>query len=217
MGTTKDIHEAVEAELEFDPLVDDADIHVVNINGDVTLNGTVPTYPQYLEAAAAAQRVAGVRNVHNHLQVVLPDEDYRDDAILTTAANNALAVNVMVPDGVEATARDGNLTLTGPVEYGRQRKAAELAVAGLAGVRNVKDDIDISYDADPVDVTWLVQDALDRNALVDDDSDVSVDTSGNTVTLRGHVRTWAERDAVVGAAWMAGGVTQVRDDLDIIG
>ena len=32
MGTTKDIRDAVEAELEFDPLVDDADIHVVNIN-----------------------------------------------------------------------------------------------------------------------------------------------------------------------------------------
>ena len=217
MGTTKDTRAAVEAELEFDPLVDDADIHVVNINGDVALNGTVPSYPQYMEAAAAAQRVAGVTSVHNHLQVVLPDEDYRDDAMLTTAANNALALNITVPDGVEATARDGNLTLTGAVEYDRQRKAAVLAVAGLVGVRNIKNDIDISYDADPVDVTWLVQDALDRNALVDDDSDVSVDASGNTVTLRGHVRTWAERDAVVSAAWMAGGVTQVRDDLDIIG
>ena len=217
MGTTKDIREAVEAELEFDPLVDDADIHVVNINGDVALNGTVPSYPQYLEAVVAAQRVTGVRNVNNHLQVVLPDEDYRDDAMLTTAANNALTLNVTVPDGVEATARDGNLTLTGTVKYGRQRDAAELAVAGLVGVRYVKDDIDISYDADPVDVTWLVQDALDRNALVDDDSDVSVDTSGNTVTLRGHVRTWAERDAVVSAAWMAGGVMQVRNDLDITG
>jgi osmotically-inducible protein OsmY len=217
MGTTKDIREAVEAELEFDPLVDDADIHVVNISGNVALNGTVPSYPQYLEAAAAAQRVAGVRNVHNHLQVVLPDEDYLDDAMLTTVANNALAVNVTVPDGVEAAARDGNLTLTGAVKYDRQRKAAERAVAGLVGVRDVKDDIGISYDADPVDVTWLVQDALDRNALVHDDSDVAVDTSGNTVTLRGHVRTWAERDAVVGAAWMAGGVMQVRDDLDITG
>ena len=78
----------------------------MNINGDVALNGTVPSYPQYLEAAAAAQRVAGVKNVHNHLQVVLPDEDYRDDAILTTAANNALALNITVPDGVEATAHE---------------------------------------------------------------------------------------------------------------
>ena len=103
------------------------------------------------------------------------------------------------------------------MEYGLQRQAAELAVAGPVGDRNVKDDIDISHDADPMDVTWFVQDALDRNALVDDDSDVSVDTSGNTVTLRGHVRTWAERDVVVGAAWMARGVMQVRDDLDITG
>jgi hypothetical protein len=122
-------------------------------------------------ALLPAQRVACVRNVHNHLQVVLSDQDYCDDAILTTAANSALALNVTVPDGVEATARDGNLTLTGAVEYGRQRNIAELAGAGLVGVRNVKDDIDISYDADPVDATWLVQDALDRNALVDDDSD----------------------------------------------
>ena len=217
MGTTKDIREAVEAELTFDPLVDPTDITVRNMTGDVALNGTVPSYPQYLEAAAAAQRVAGVKNVHNHLEVVLPTGDYRDDAKLTTAANNALTMNVTVPAAVEASAHDGNVELTGIVKYGAQRAAAELAVAGLTGVRSVKDDIDISYDADPVDVTWLVQDALDRNALVDDDSDVSVDTSGNTVTLRGHVRTWAERDAVVGAAWMAGGVMQVRDDLDITG
>ena len=99
MGKTTDIREAVEAELEFDPLVDPSDITVKNITGQVALNGTVPSYPQYLEAAAAAQRVAGVTDVHNHLEVLLPDVDYRDDAMLTTAANNALAVNVTVPDG----------------------------------------------------------------------------------------------------------------------
>src|SRR6266516_7563112 len=143
MGTTKDIREAVEAELEFDPLVDDADIHVVNSNGDVALNGTVPSYPQYLEAVVAAQRVTGVRNVNNHLQVVLPDEDYRDDAMLITAANNALTWNVTVPDGGEATARDGNLTLTGTVSFGPQRAAAESAVAGLTGVRNVNNEVEV--------------------------------------------------------------------------
>ena len=216
MGT-KDLRQAVEAELGFDPLVDDADIHVVNINGDVALNGTVPSYPQYLEAAGAARRVGGVKNVHNHLEVVLPDADYRDDAMLTTAANNALTLNVTVPDGVEATARDGDLTLTGTVSYGAERAAAELAVAGLTGVRNVEDDIDVSYDADPVDVDLHVQEALDRSALVPDDSDVSVVTKGSTITLTGHVHTWAEHDAVIGAAWMARGVVDVRDDLAITG
>ena len=158
-----------------------------------------------------------MKNVHNHLAVVLPDDDYRDDAWLTTAASNALTLNVTVPDGVAATARDGNLTLTGLVEFGRQCEAAELAVAGITGVRNVKDESEISYDADPVDVTGLVQDALDRSALVEDDSDVHVGTSGNTVTLDGHVRTWVEHDAVVGATWMAPGVLEVRDYLDITG
>jgi len=210
-----DIRDAVESELIFDPLVDETNITVKNMNGEVALNGVVPNYPQYLEAAAAAQRVAGVKNVHNHLEVALPSGDYRDDAALTTVANNALALNITVPDGVEATARNGNLRLTGTVSYGSQRTAAELAVAGLTGVRNIKDEIEIVWDTDPVDVTLAVQDALDRYGLIPDDSDVVVDTSANTVTLSGHVRTWAEHDAVVSAAWMANGVAEVDDDLYI--
>jgi osmotically-inducible protein OsmY len=217
VGKTKDIRQAVEAELTFDPLVDAANITVTNINGEVALNGTVPSYPQYLEASAAAQRVAGVTDVHNHLEVVLPDSDYRDDAMLTTAANNALTLNITVPDGVEATARDGNLALTGTAAYNSQRAAAELAVAGLTGIRNVRDDIDIAYDADPVDVDLHVQEALDRYALIPDDSDVQVDVKGSVITLTGHVGTWAEHDAAVGAAWMATGVIDVRDDLSITG
>ena len=217
MGTTKDIREAVQAELKFDPLVDDGDIDVVNINGDVALNGTVPSYPQYLEAATAAQRVSGVKNVHNHLEVALSDADYRDDAMLTTAANNALAANVTVPDGVEATASDGNLTLTGTVGYGIERAAAERAVSGLIGLRNVRDDIEISYEADQMDVDLHVQEALNRSALVPDGSDVKAVSTGSTITLSGHVHTWAEHDAVIGAVWMARGVAYVQDDIQITG
>ncbi len=217
MSNTKDIHESVEAELGFDPLVDATDITVKNLNGDIALNGTVPSYQQYLEAAAATQRVDGVKRVHNHLAVELPSGDYRDDARLTTAANNALQWDVTVPRGVEATARDGNLTLTGTVEFGSQRTAAELAVGGLIGVRNVRDEIVIDFPADPGDVTRLVQDALDRSALIVDDSDVFVNTNENTVTLSGHVRTWAEHDSVIDAAWMASGVYDVIDDLAITG
>jgi osmotically-inducible protein OsmY len=218
MGTTKDIRKAVEAELKFDPLVDDADIHVVNASGEVALNGTVPSYPQYLEAAAAAQRVGGVKNVHSHLEVVLPPGDFRDDAMLTTAANNALTANVTVPDGVEATALDGNVTLTGTVGYGQERAAAERAVSGLIGLRNVRNDIEISYNAEsPIDVDVHVQQALERSALVPDDSDVSAVTKGGIITLTGHVRTWAEHDAVIDAAWMANGVIDVHDELQITG
>ena len=217
MAKTKDIRAAVEAELKFDPLVDSTDITVVSIGGNVNLTGTVRSYPQYLEAATAARRIAGVTTLDNNLEVVLPESNYRDDAKLTTAANNALAANVTVPDNVEATAEDGNITLTGTVSYGTERAAAETAVSGLIGVRNVDNDIDISYAIDPVDVDLHVQDALARSALVPDGSDVTADTKDGIITLTGHVRTWAEHDAVVGAALMAVGVIDVRDNLQVTG
>jgi osmotically-inducible protein OsmY len=217
MGKTKDVRAAVEAELGFDPRVEATGITVKNVNGEVALNGTVPSYPQYLEAAAAARRVAGVTSVHNHLEVLLPPGDYRDDAMLTTAANNALTLNVTVPPGIEATAGDGNLQLIGTVSYRSERAAAERAVAELTGVRNIKDDIDIDPGVDPTNILYLVQEVLDRYAVVDDDSNVEVTTSGTTVTLTGNVRTWAEHDAVVDAAWMAGGIVDVRDELSVTG
>jgi osmotically-inducible protein OsmY len=137
---------------------------------------------------------------------------------LATAANNALEHNVTVPGSVEATAEDGNITLSGTVAYGTERAAAETAVSGLIGVRNVSDDIEISYDViDPVDVDLHVQQALERSALVPDDSDVTAATKDGIIALTGHVRTWAEHDAVVDAAWRAVGVIDVSDDLQVTG
>jgi len=217
MSKTTDVRAAVEAELGFDPRVDSSNITVVNIGGDINLTGTVPSYPQYLEAAAGARRVAGVKTVDNNLEVALPESNWRDDVKLATAANNALAGNVTVPDSVEAIANDGNITLTGTVSYGTERAAAETAVSGLIGVRNVRNDIDISYVIDPVEVDLHVQQALERSALVPDSSDVTSDTMDGIITLTGHVRTWAEHDAAVNAAWMAIGIVDVRDNLQVTG
>jgi osmotically-inducible protein OsmY len=214
---TKDIREAVQKELEFDPLVDASGITVKNMNGDVALNGTVPSYPQYLQAPAAAKRVQGVTKVHNHLMVAMPSTDYRDDPMLTTSANNALAQAVTVPSGVEASANDGNVWLTGTVGNRFQRDAAEQAVAGLTGVRGIADDIEIFSDIEAADVTDLVQGALFRYGLLVDDSDVQVSADDGTVTLTGHIRTWTEHDAVMDAAWRGVGVKDVRDDLVVTG
>ena len=59
MSQTKDIRDAIERGLNYDPLVDDSDISVKNINGDVALNGTVPSYPQsWSQGGALAAPVA---------------------------------------------------------------------------------------------------------------------------------------------------------------
>ena len=214
---TKDIREAVQKELDFDPLVDADGITVKNMGGDVALNGAVSSYPQYLESAEAAKRVQGVTKVHNHLMVVLPAADYRDDPIMTTAANNALAMSVTVPDNVEASASDGDIWLTGTVGNRFERDAAERVIAGLTGVRDITNDIEIFSDVEAAEVTDLVWAALDRYALIPDDSDVQIDASDGTVTLTGHVRNWAEHDAVIDAAWMGIGVKDIRDDMVITG
>ena len=131
-----------------------------------------------------------------------------DDGVASGGANNALADNITVPDTVEAAA-DGNVYLTGTVAYGIERAAAEAALTGLTGVRNAIDDIEISYAIDPVDVDLHVQQGLERSALVPDGSDVAAQTKDGIITLTGHVRTWAEDDAVVSAALMAQGVIDV--------
>ena len=46
---------------------------------------------------------------------------------------------------------------------------------------------------------------------------MKAETQDSIVTLTGHVRTWAERDAVVSAAWMANGVIDVRDEIHVTG
>ena len=129
MGKTKDVREAVEAELGFDPLIDATNITVRNVNGEVALNGTVPTYPQYLAAAAAARRVAGVTSLHNHLQVVLPEGSYRDDTMLTTAAH---------------TEAGGIITLTGYVRTWAEHDAVVDAAGRANGVIDVRDDLHIT-------------------------------------------------------------------------
>jgi osmotically-inducible protein OsmY len=139
----RDIRAAVYQELVADRLVDAADIEVEIVSGEVSLNGTVPSQDQRTEATAAARRVAGVTVVHNLLGIALPSRDYGDDAALARLVKDALVANRAVPDGVRATAREGDVVLTGAVRDGAQRATAEDAAAGVAGVLSITNRIEV--------------------------------------------------------------------------
>ncbi len=143
MGKSDDIRAAVIDDLTFDPDVDASDIRVEEMDGEVVLTGSVPSYPQYVQAAAVAARPVGVRYVRNYLQVALPPGDHRDDLTLAATANNALTLGGAVPEEVEATVKDGDIALTGSVRTVTEREAAEVMVAELTGVRRVRNDIQI--------------------------------------------------------------------------
>ena len=65
MSEADDTRDAVEDRLTFDPDVDASDITVKNLNGEMVLNGTVPSYPQYMAAG-----LTGVRSVTNNIQIL---------------------------------------------------------------------------------------------------------------------------------------------------
>jgi osmotically-inducible protein OsmY len=138
----RDIRAAVYQELDTDRLIDAADIEVEVVNGEVSLNGTVPGHDQRVAAAAAARRVAGVTGVDNLLDVALPSGDTLEDAALAQRVNGALAAS-HVPDGVRAAAREGDVLLTGTVSDSAQRAAAEEAAAAVAGVLSITNQIEV--------------------------------------------------------------------------
>lgn len=143
MTTASNIREAVYRELNDDPMVDTDDIVVEVFKRDVLLNGTVPSQEQRTEATAAARRVAGIAEVHNLLDVALQSADFGDDKALSAIANQALTTDIGVPAGVKATARGCDVYVTGWVSHVAQRIAAEDAVAGVAGVVRVINQIEI--------------------------------------------------------------------------
>jgi len=150
MSRIDDIADMIVDDLTFDPDVDASDITAENRDGNVVLTGNVPSYPQYLEAAAVARRISGVKDVRNRLQITLPPGDRRDDAQLTAKANDALTLDHSVAAGVKATAKDGIITLTGEARCGAERAAAETMIAALTGVRGVRNNVQIREDAAPL-------------------------------------------------------------------
>jgi BON domain len=87
----------VEAELQWEPSVNAAEIGVAVKDGIVTLTGRVPSLTQKYAAARVAARVAGVKAVANELEVGLLPADERTDEEIARSVANALAWNTSVP------------------------------------------------------------------------------------------------------------------------
>ncbi len=209
------IQQDVLAELRWHGRIHPNEIGVTVKDGIVTLSGKINSLANKWAAEEAARRVGGVKAVANDLEVRLPIEFKRTDSDIAAAAVHALDWDIALPtERIQVTVSDGWIELSGRVRAYWEKEEAEDAVKHLRGVRGVTTRILVrpEMQASAGATKAAIEDALVRDARTDAQG-IKVEVHGSTVTLKGTVRSLAEKDAAERVACSAPGITYVDNCL----
>jgi osmotically-inducible protein OsmY len=212
----RQVQQEVLRELRWDSRVDETEVGVELDNGIVTLTGTVNSYAKKLAAREAAHRVVGVLDVADDIQVKWPGGHDRTDTDIARAVRTTLEWDAFVPDQkIRSTVTDGFVILEGEVATLREKEDTEAAVRNLAGVKGVRNRLFVAaIRADPAKLRESIEEALERRAEREAER-IRVQVADGAVTLEGKVRTWPEKQAILGAVSHAPGVREVKDRLTV--
>ena len=214
--TDAEIRQAVVHELQQDARVADLGVNVQVDGGIVTLTGEVNSWGVRQAALDCAHRVGGVLDVANDLRVRPTNGSQRSDTQIARAVRDTLEWDVFIPDEqIRSSVTDGHVTLEGQVARYSQRDEAEQAVRDLAGVTSVINHIQVV--PPPVaaaDLRKAIQAALQRQAERESNA-IELDVENGHVALRGVVRSWREREAVLGAVKGTPGVRNIDHSIRV--
>jgi osmotically-inducible protein OsmY len=215
MKTDNEIQQDVLSQIKWDPFLQASEIGVAVKNGVVTLSGHVDSYLKKVEAEKAVKKVAGVRAVVLDVHVGISEGHERTDTEIAEAILDALRWHTSIrEENITVRVENGNVTLTGEVEWDYQRTSAKNIVANLSGVANVINLVRVRPTAIAEDIKQKISNAFQRVATLDADR-ISVEVKGDEVVLSGIVNSYVEREDAESAAWSAPGITKVQNLLYI--
>lgn len=205
----RDVKDALYADLRI--ISDNLDVQV--LDGRVYLRGTVPDENQKALARMVAERIKGVRQVINHLDV-MPLE-IRSDADITADVVAALTIDTLVDeDKIDVNTVDGVVYFRGTVDSYVQRKAADEDARSVRGVLDVINELVVvpSLARSDEEVAAEVVKQLSENLKLDI-TGIKVDVKHGVVRLRGTVATVEQLWLVDEVARWTPGVIDVIDEL----
>lgn len=215
MRTDVEIRNDVLDELAWQPNIDETEIGIIVDKGVVTLTGTLDSYAKKMAAEKAVKAVKGVRAVADDIEVKYGTEFKKSDQEIAKAAADAIKWNYSVPDEqVSIKVDNGWVYLTGEVKWGYQKDAAKNAVENLLGVRGVSNAITLNQTVEPYQVKEKIKKALERSAEIEAQN-INVMVEGHKVKLSGKVHSWTEKDEARRAAFLAPGVYEVENELEV--
>ena len=203
-------------ELQLDPEVNPVHIGVIVDKGVVTLTGHVATYAEKLAAESAVRRVKGVRALAEELEVRLPNHKRTADDEIATRVADIFEWDARIPnDDITISVDDGWVYLEGEVDWPFQRDEALTQISKLSGLVGVVNNIKVRIKPRLADIRRHIEQAFQRNALIDANAlTVRVDDSGR-VNLQGTVHSWSEQAAAERATWSVQGVTRLESHIRI--
>ena len=215
MKTDLEIQKDIMDEISWEFLLNPNEIGVAVKNGIATLTGTVDSYSKKMLAEKAAKKVIGVKAVAEEIEVRLADHGKKTDTDIALAVVNELKWNSFIPDEkIKVKVEKGWVTLEGELEWNFQRRATKRAVENLEGVVGIINNIVIVPKIKPSEVKNKISAAFHRSATIDAET-IEIEAIGSRVVLSGSVRSFAEKRDAEKAAWLAPGVSQVENNIEI--
>lgn len=205
-------------QLAWDDRVNANEIFVNVQNNIVRLEGTAPSYAAKLAAEKDAFSVTDVVMVENLLEVKLPPERTQpsDTVINGDVQSKLLSDSRIKLSDLNASTKDGVVTLSGNVDTYWQRRLAEDIAASSDGVILVENKLSVTLikSAADAEIETAVKNACKRNALIDGDK-IDVKVNDGIVLLRGKVPNNLVKREVNDIAIFTTGVKDIVDKMTV--